>query len=65
MSIPLTEDRDGWVAASWRCIYGREPSRERRYHASGCRWHPKARQWSCAAECNVPQWTDEEAVMDE
>lgn len=60
-----TEDRAGWVHASWQCINGGEPSRERRFHASGCRWSPKSRRWTCSDGCNIPQWTEEEADADE
>jgi hypothetical protein len=59
-----TKDRRGWLTASWQCISGGEPSRLRRFHALGCRWNPATRQWSCADNCNVPQWEEEEAAAD-
>jgi len=59
-----TDDRRGWLEASWQCINGGEPSRERRFHALGCRWQPSSRNWACASDCNVPRWK-EEAAADE
>lgn len=62
---PAPKDRRGWLKASWASIGGGDPSRERRFHALGCQWKPASRQWSCAGDCNVPAWREEEANADE
>lgn len=64
--VVATEDYKGWSKADLETICGGgDPSRLRRFHAGGCRWLPKERQWDCAADCNVPDWRAQEAAEDD